>query len=165
MRTLRPVVALALLAPLLTAAPAAADPLEFGPCPFDGAVPLLGREQHVLVLVEVLVVLDRVGERRVAIGLAILGRDVHERENIRIDDAQLGLGAELTPQQPGRLQVAIDIFGTARDETGDEHALERGHVQFRTDRRLDWNLVVARASHGHHDRREATDCPGESCGH
>ncbi|GAB3698733.1 alpha/beta hydrolase [Saccharopolyspora tripterygii] len=37
MRALRPVVALALLAPTLTAAPAAAEPLEFGPCPFEGA--------------------------------------------------------------------------------------------------------------------------------
>ncbi|MBQ0924492.1 alpha/beta hydrolase [Saccharopolyspora endophytica] len=37
MRTLRPVVALVLLAPLLTATPAAAEPPEFGACPFDGA--------------------------------------------------------------------------------------------------------------------------------
>ncbi|SFS31011.1 alpha/beta hydrolase [Saccharopolyspora flava] len=37
MRALRSAVALTLLAPALTAAPAAADPLEFGPCPFDGA--------------------------------------------------------------------------------------------------------------------------------
>lgn len=37
MRTLRPAVALTLLAHLLTAGPAAAEPLEFGPCPFEGA--------------------------------------------------------------------------------------------------------------------------------
>lgn len=37
MRTLRPVVALALLAPLLTATPAAAERPEFGACPFEGA--------------------------------------------------------------------------------------------------------------------------------
>ena len=81
----------------------------------------------------------------------VLGRDFHQRQHVGIDDAQLGLGAQLTAQQARRLEVAVDVVGAAGDEAGDEHALKRRHIELRLDRRLDRNLVVVRASRGQQD--------------
>jgi hypothetical protein len=130
----------------------------------------------VLVGLEILLVLDlrwRGMRFRVGLGgglaaiapIAPFGGDVDQRKHVGVDDAELGLRAELAAKQAHRFEVRVHVLAAAGNESRDEHALERRHIELRTDRRLDGDLEVAGAG-GHRDRGdEATGRPCESCGH
>ncbi len=127
-----------------------------------------------VVLVDQLAVRDAVGGCfAFGRGLVLILRDLDERHRVGVDHAQRRLRAQLAPQQAHRFLVGVELVVAAGDEAGDEHALERGHVELGPDRRFDRDLEqLAAAGHGQHgagrrDRteRETVTCPSETRGH
>ena len=112
--------------------------------------------------VEILVVFDRGGERRLralTVGVAVtpLGGHFHQREDVDIDDAQVRLRAQLAAQQSCGFEIAVDFVAAAGEEPGDEHALEGADVELGADRRFDGDLVVAGAGGRQGDRENTTN--------
>jgi hypothetical protein len=130
-------------------------------------LPVLDVGEYALVRFEVFFVFDLCGGRRGAAALTAgrLVGDFHQRQHVSVDDAQLRLGSQLTAEQPRGLQIRVDVVGAAGDEAGDEDALKRRHIQLRTDRRLDRDLVIVGARRRQQDECGTTERPCESCGH
>ena len=87
-------------------------------------------------------------------GFILVLRDVDERHDIGVDYFERRLGPELTAEQSNRLLVRVDILRSTRDETDDEHALKRRHVELGLDWRFDRNLVEVGAAGGRRQRED-----------
>ena len=68
--------------------------------------------------------------------------DVHERQDVCVDDSQRRLGAKLAAEQTNRFLVRIDILGAAGHEAGHEHALKWRNVQLWLNGCFDRDFVV-----------------------
>jgi hypothetical protein len=96
--------------------------------------------------------------RRRGLG-TILFRDLEQRQRVGVDHAHDALVSQLAAKQAHRFHVGVDVFIGARDEAGDEDALERRDVQLGRDGRLDRDLGVTRTRRESGQQRQA----GQHC--
>ena len=98
-------------------------------------------------------------------GIASLCGDIHERQNIRIDHAELRLRTQLATQQARGFKITVHVLGATGDEPGNEHALKCRNIQLGPDGRFDRDLEGVRAGRGQQNCHETTECSYRSCDH
>ena len=117
------------------------------------------------VRLEVLLFFDRWGRGCGTTGITSLCGDIHERQNIRIDHAELRLRTQLATKQARGFKVTVHVLGATGDEPGNEHALKCRNIQLGPDGRFDRDLERVRAGRGQQNDDETTERLDGSCDH